>query len=394
MNWILIGFLVMAGQSVAPAVTTAPAVRLDTDPASPGSTAGIRVKADATSPAIGLNANPASTGEAATQASPPAAATEPNYPVVNVGVLSYLQYDAELKNRSGFNAFDVTRGYINITGDLMKNVKFRLTPDVKRVTDGSLAGSLTLRLKYGFAEFDNLGRTGSWLRFGLHQTPWLDFEEGINRYRVQGTMFSERENVIPGSGDFGVGYLTPLPSNYGEINVGVYNGEGFTQPEANKYKSVQGRLTIRPFPDGGAIRGLRLSGFYDYGSYASGHPRRHAIVMASFEHKYVVATAQWLQATERPTTALVDVDRRGYSTFLEVRQGLEGWAGIVRYDHFNPDTSRSALEDRRTIVGVAYWLKWAKSRVGLVFNDEDVRYGANVGKPNENRLLAQTHVQF
>ena len=320
----------------------------------------------------------------------------PSYPTISVGTLTYLQYDAELKNRDGFNAFDVTRGYINVMGDLMKNVRFRITPDVKRVTDGSLAGSLTLRLKYGYIDFDNLGVKGSWLRFGLHQTPWLDFEESINCYRVQGTMFAEREAITPGSSDFGAGYCAPLPANYGEIQVGVYNGEGYTQTDANKYKSVQGRVTIRPFPGGGVIRGLRLSGFFDLGWYAANRPRRHAVVMASFEHANLVATAQWLSATESPTGVPVNVDlqRRGYSTFLEVRQGLEGLAGFFRYDHFNPNTALTDNEDRRTIAGIACWLKYEKVRVGLVFNDEDVRYGATVGKPNENRLLAQTHVQF
>jgi len=135
----------------------------------------------------------------------PAAPAEPQYPKISIGTLSYFQYAAEL-NRDGFNAFDVTRGYINIAGDIAKNVKFRITPDVRRITDGSLAGSLTFRLKFGFVEFDEL-TPRSWVRFGLHQTPWLDFEESINRYRVQGPMFAEREGIIPGSGDFGVGLL-------------------------------------------------------------------------------------------------------------------------------------------------------------------------------------------
>jgi hypothetical protein len=328
------------------------------------------------------------------KATPPP--SEPQYPTINVGTLTYLQYDAEMKNRDGYNAFDVTRGYINITGDLMKNVRFRITPDVKRATDGSSAGSLILRLKYGYAEFDNVGAKGSWLRFGLHQTPWIDFEEGINRYRVQGTMFTEREGIIPGSADFGAGYFTPLPGKYGEIQVGVYNGEGYTQTEANKYKSFQGRLTIRPFPNARVIRGLRFSGFHELGWYAAGHPRRHAVVMASFEHTNVVATAEWLSATESPTPppGNVDQQRRGYSTFLEVRQGLEGLAGFFRYDHFNPNTALTDNHDRRTIAGIAYWLKDQKVRIGLVFNDEDVRYGATRAKPDENRLLAQAHVQF
>lgn len=323
-----------------------------------------------------------------------APAPEPSYPVVAVGVLSYLQYGAELKNRDGFNAFDMTRGYINITGDLAKNIKFRITPDIRRVSDSSLSGSLVFRIKYGFLEFDNL-TPRSWLRFGVHQTPWLDFEESINRYRVQGQMFAEREGVIPGSGDFGVGYLTRFAGDYGEIQAGVYNGEGFTRGEANKAKSLQGRVTVRPLPKSPIAKGFRISGFYNLGWYDTGQPRRHGIVMGSFEHPRFVGTAQWLTATEKPVrTATRDTDRKGYSAFAEVRQGMQGWAGIVRLDHFDPDTEVASDVTNRTIAGVAYWLKWDKVRLGLVINDENVSYGRARSLKNENRLLLQTHIQF
>jgi hypothetical protein len=320
--------------------------------------------------------------------------TEPQYPVISVGVLSYLQYDAELRNRADFNAFDVTRGYINVIADVAKNVRFRLTPDVRRITDGSLAGSLTFRVKYAFAEFDNVLGPRSWLRFGVHQTPWLDFEESINRYRVQGTMFSEREAVIPSSGDFGAGYFLPLPASYGEINVGVYNGEGAGRAEANKFKSVQGRGTLRPLPNAPLAKGLRLTGFYDYGWYSADHPRRHGIVMASFDHPHFAGTVQWLAGTDRPDGVGAAAHLRGASAFAEVRQGLEGWAGILRVEQFDPDRNTPDNSDRRVIAGLAYWLKWSRSRVGLVLNDEDVRYDAGQRKPDENRLLFQTHIQF
>lgn len=324
----------------------------------------------------------------------PAAAPAATYPTVRVGILSYIQYDAELKNRDGYNAFDLTRGYINITGDLTSRISYRITPDVRRITDGSLAGSLVFRLKYGFVQLK--GPTeGSWLRFGDHQTPWIDFEEHIQRYRVQGLMFSEREGVVPGSGDFGVGYFTPLQSNYGELQVGIYNGEGFSKGEATRHKSFQGRLSIRPFPKGGPAQGLRVHGFYDLGQYDRNQPRRHGLVMGSYEKPHVVATAQWLTATDRPLAAMTqDAERRGYSTFLEVRRGVTGWAGLARLERFDPDRARPDDEHRRVIAGAAYWMQPARTTVGLVFTVEDVRYGSAAGVRDEDRFLAQTHIEF
>ena len=337
------------------------------------------------------SAPPAASAPAAQAAQPQPA--QPDFPIVRIGMVSYIQYAAELENRDGFNAFDVTRGYLNVNGQLSPNVRFRFTPDIRRVTDGALAGSLMVRIKYAFAQFDNPTPRG-WIRLGLHQTPWLDFEEGINRYRVQGTMFSEREGLIPGSGDFGASYFSPLPGSYGEVHVGVFNGEGFTQPEANKYKSVQGRVTVRPVPGESIWNGLRVSGFYNAGWYGEDRPRRLGIAMASFEHRHVVVTAQAVKATERPLlTTPRDIDRDGQSVFVEARQGPQGWAGLLRFDRFDPDTAVTVNAQDRVIAGGAYWFVWPRARVGLVLTDEQVRYDA-IARPDEHRLLFQTHVEF
>jgi len=39
-------------------------------------------------------------------------------------------------------------------------------------------------------------------------------------------------------------------------------------------------------------------------------------------------------------------------------------------------------------------LLWATSRVGLVVDDEDVRFDRARQRPNENRILFQVQVQF
>jgi len=331
---------------------------------------------------------------AQTPSAPAAPAPEPDYPIIRVGVLSYVQYDAELKNRQGFNVFDLTRGYVNINGQLSKNVRFRFTPDVRRATDSSLAGTLVLRVKYAFVELDNVKSARSWVRFGAHQTPWLDFEESINRYRVQGTMFSEREGLIPGSSDFGVGYFTPL-GKYVDLQTGVYNGEGYAQTDVNKYKSVQARLTLRPLAGRGIANGFRLSGFYNAGWYAANRPRNLGIVMGSFEHTNLVATLQYLKATDNPNAVTPrDIDRNGTSGFVEIRQGPKGWAALARVDILDPDESFADNSQRRVIAGGAYWFVWPRSRLGLVVTNEQVHYDAAAARPQENRLLVQTHVEF
>jgi hypothetical protein len=340
----------------------------------------------------------AQTPEPPAQAPPAQASTappQPDYPIIRVGILSYLQYDAELDNRSGYNAFDVTRTYLNINAQVSKNVRFRFTPDIRRSTDGSLSGSLIVRVKYAYAQIDNVGSRG-WIRMGAHQTPWLDFEESVNRYRVQGTMFAEREGLIPGSSDFGASYFASLPAGYGEFHVGVYNGEGYAQAEANKYKSVQGRLTVRPLPAGNAIaRAFRVSGFFNAGWYDADHPRRLGIVMGSFEHPHLVATVEGLKATENPLAQVLprEIDRTGWSVFVEPRQGTSGLAGIFRYDAFNPDHDTPGLEQNRVIAGGAYWFVWPRARVGAVLTNEQVHYDLAT-RPDENRLLAQMHVEF
>src|SRR5207237_5886225 len=176
--------------------------------------------------------------------------------------------DANTVNPSSFN---VTSSYINITGNVSHIVAFRITPDVVRqsallnVPGSSISNAiLVFRIKYAFAQFnlDDWMAKGSWLRFGIQQTPLLDYEEGIYRYRCQGTTFTEREGFY-NSSDAGASFHYNFPSNYGDVHVGVYNGEGYTKPEVNDQKAIEVRGSVRPFAAGAPMaRGLRVTGFY------------------------------------------------------------------------------------------------------------------------------------
>lgn len=324
----------------------------------------------------------------------PAAATA--LPRVTFGTQMFLQYMFDLEDEERFNEFDITRGYLDVRAQLTERVRARFTPDVRRFADADLTERLGFALEYAYLQVDMSPRSA--VVFGLHPTPWLEFEQSINRYRVQGPMFSERMELIPGPSDLGASFRTG--GDRTEVHVGVYNGEGRGESELDSRKSVQGRATFRPYGGDAALGGLRISGFYSYGWYAADRPRNVAIVMGSYEHPNVVATAQYMMATDNPFVA-VDIERRGLSVFGEVRTGPTGWAGLVRADFIDPNASAEGDSQRRYVFGGARWSEWglsaapgaSRARVGFVVSLEQLlRVGAT--DRLENRLLFQTHVEF
>lgn len=307
---------------------------------------------------------------------------------VTFGVVSFLQYGFELHEQDEYNAFDVTRGYLDVKGRLSDRMSVRFTTNVRPTTDASLDANLTARLEYAYleAKWTN-DRT---FMFGMQPTPWLTFEESINRYRVQGFMFTEREGLIPGPSDLGAGLIYKR-TNF-EVHGGVYNGEGYGRAELDKFKSVQGRGTVTVYSANEGKTRARVSGFYSYGWYAEDRPRNIGIGMVSYESPHVVATAQYFSATDNPFV-VSDIERQGMSFFGEARMGETGWAGLGRVDLFNPDANREGDDMRRYIFGGAHWSQLAHGRIGFVATLEQV-FRASNGQKTESRLLVQTQVEF
>jgi hypothetical protein len=308
---------------------------------------------------------------------------------VTIGVVTFLQYAAELHEQDGYNAFDVTRGYVNIEARLTDRLRVRFTPDVRPTTDASLDRNLTLRLEY--ASLDAKVNDNTSIMFGVHETPWLTFEESVNRYRVIGPFFSERLGLIPGPTDLGVS--VKVTGARTEVHAGVYNGEGYGRAEADKYKNVDGRVTLHPFPENGPAADVSVSVFYQYGWYARDRPRNVLIVMGGYEKTHIAATAQYLSATDNPFIAR-DVQRRGLSFFGEGRQGLTGWAAVGGLDFFEPDVLNETDSRRRYLFGGAHWSRLAHGRLGVVVSLEQTFQGETVSQLTGRRLLAQTHIEF
>jgi hypothetical protein len=305
------------------------------------------------------------------QVTPAAGYTPPDdTPSIKVGATIFTDYtyqqtpkvtDAD-GNVVHLNQFNVSRAYINVTGNISHLIAFRITPDVVResgllslATGNTVSSdSLVFRLKYAYAQFnlDDWMTHGSWVRFGIQQTPWVDFQEGIYRYRFQGTVFAEREGFLTSS-DAGVSFHTNFAKNYGDFHVGFYNGDGYSRVEPNAEKAFQVRGTVRPLPTSRTLRGLRFTAFYDNDRYVKSDDRNRFIFSPTFEQKYVNAGFDYLSTEDRPLSTATKLDGEGYSFWITPKSP-KGIEGLFRYDHEKPDKHASAVRER-TIAGVSYW---------------------------------------
>jgi hypothetical protein len=330
----------------------------------------------------------------------------PAYPNVKVGATLFADYTytqaPESRDADGSvfrpNAFNVGRSYLNITGNLSKVIAFRFTPDIAQETGtgSALNGSLTFRVKYAYlqANLDQWLPPGTYARFGMQGTGFVNFAEDLYRYRFQGPIMVDREGYLLSS-DAGVAFHYNMPSNWGDVHVGVYNGETYKKLEVNDQKALQLRGTVRPFAKGAPVlRGLRVTGFYHGDHYSANADRTRAVGSVTYEGKYLNAAFDYLKATDQVSKSAAVVDSSGYS-FWATPRSPKGWEGLIRYDHLTPNANRDDAKIR-TIVGGAYWLPMPGAvSTAFLLDYEQVKYDRAVpAKPTEKRLALHALLQF
>jgi hypothetical protein len=301
------------------------------------------------------------------QVTPAAGYTPPNdTPSFKVGATIFTDYtyqnspriqDADKENVN-LSSFNVSRAYINVTGSLNHYLAFRITPDIVRETTAgsALNGSLTFRLKYAYGQLnlDDWTTHGSWVRFGINQTPYIDYTEGIYRYRFQGPIFVDREGFLS-SADAGVSGHWNFPGNYGDVHAGFFNGENYNHTETNNQKAFEVRGTVRPLPLGGVWKGLRVTGFADQDKPSSHGQRQRRILQATFEHPLFNAGVEYLQAKDKALGSAAEADAKGWSAWATPRLGNTGWEALLRHDDLEPNKDIASQKRKRNIAGIAYW---------------------------------------
>jgi hypothetical protein len=331
---------------------------------------------------------------------------------LSIGTLTYLSFQDGIDSGGDFSEFKIKRGYINIEKRIAPNLSFRITPDAHLDS----AGDYKVRLKYAYAKFSFKGNqvlSKPYFEVGLAHMPWLDFEEHINRFRMQDTMFMERNGLF-NSADAGVmfganlgadldeQYRQTVNSKYagrhGSFQVGVFNGGGYHAAEKNGNKVLEGRFTYRPAPD--ALPGLQLSvfGLSGEGNVDGNAPDWQVLAgMVSYESPLWVVTGQYYQGDGNQKGSAVAADgsarsQDGYSFFTEVRCPKNPrFSAIARYDRFDSNTDDPAADlKERTIVGLA----WQFIKGNYFVLDYDRLEHSLSGLETEDRLQLTLQIKY
>ncbi len=285
--------------------------------------------------------------------------------------------------------FKLKRGYITLKSKLNDVFSVRFTQDITVDKEGGDAGNVETRVKYLYLQatpkINSKVFTGLYIKAGLVHTPWVDFEQKINPYRIQGTMCSDRSGLFS-SADFGFtvgGNIGPkmdkdflkrvngaMQGRYLSYVIGVYNGGGYSSLERNNNKIVQGRLSWRPLP--ATLPQLQVSAFVNYGKGNSKLSPDYIqyLGMLSYTSKRLTMTAQAVTGKGDRRARYVDsqdpskaLDTDGYSAFAEYKLSSSFPLAIfARYDNFkvyNLDNQASKYfkDTERYIGGLAYTIR-------------------------------------
>ncbi|NPA39207.1 MAG: hypothetical protein GXO57_02015 [Thermodesulfobacteria bacterium] len=328
---------------------------------------------------------------------------------LKIGGEWYISY--QTASQGAPSQLKLERGYLRFTQKINNYLDAHITLDITQPSDNTeLDGSEVVRTKYLFARF-KLPTIGFLynpkVEIGQVHSPWLDFEEHINFYRCQGTMFTERNHLF-NSADFGITIFALLggemPSwykkkvnpyyagKYGSIAFGVYNGAGYHGREKNNNKPLEVRITLRPLPR--LVPGLQISYFGIRGKGNSpSHPDwKVNLAFLSYESPLTTFTTQYYWG-KGEMSGSDSYEKRGYSFFAEFKLydlvPQTHLSVFGRYDYFDPNTSFSNDEKREYIAGIGYYIDKPHKNM-LVLSWDKVKNE----KKNANFIKVTLQVKF
>jgi len=312
----------------------------------------------------------AAVGLAAAGAAAPLAAQNPSPSPVTVGGVIYAQWSTQLDSLSPANNFDITRAYVNAIGRFNGGIMTRVTLDVYHDADATAGGALLYRLKYAYAGWTPNGSPFTF-RFGLTQTPYIDWEEQLWDYRMQGPVPVDRNSYMSSS-DFGLAVDGSFNHEMFNFQAMVLNGENYNKTPGDNHKDFAARASVRLLEtdETSRVGGLRVTGYAQVGTPTSGGTRNRFIGEVSYRSKEVLLAGEFVSTKDTVTNpAKISTTGSILSAYGWVKIPASPLAVIARVDIADPNTCSPATPpvascpaaagyDKRTTIigGLSYQL--------------------------------------
>ena len=315
-------------------------------------------------------------------------------PSITVGGVGYAQFTYHPSDTAKFsNNFEVTRAYINVIGRFGHGILTRVTPDVYRVTDGSLG----YRLKYAFVAWTPDSTGPFTLKMGMLNTPYIEWEEGLWDYRMQGTVVMDRNGYMSSS-DMGLLVDGNWKNEKVSLSAGIINGENYNRPLGDKGKDLVGRASVRlaNTDETNRFGGLRLTAYGQYGTPTGGGMRHRLLGTLSYRSKMLTLAAEGAITKDSALTAPVTPAKSGkiVSAFgvFRVRPAYK-LQFIGRLDLVDPNSDTDNDRQTRYIIGIGYQVT---PNLRVLADLDKVNYQGGVTTPANELVRSQAlfQVQF
>jgi hypothetical protein len=320
----------------------------------------------------------------------PAAAQSqnPQAPQVTVGGVVYGQYLYQLKDSLGAgnqNQFSIQRAYINVLGRFAGGLSTRVTVDIAQPGTAGTNNQL-VRLKYAFLAWTPT-RSNLTYKFGLVQTPYIDWEETLWDYRMQGPIAVDRNGYMS-SADVGAGVDGRWNNEGVNAQFLLFNGEGYSGGTGDNHKDAGARVSVRlsRTNDASRVGGLRLTGYAGIGKATGGADRNRYLVIGSYKTQQVTVAAEYVSTKDGGITGSI-LSAFGVYKFARSKVGAIG-----RVDVLDPDTNTPDNKQTRGIVGVSYQ---AQSNLRLLADVDLLSFeGGSTALQDATRNRALLQMQF
>jgi phosphate-selective porin OprO and OprP len=275
---------------------------------------------------------------------------------------------------SGLDGFTLRRARFSLSGELLKNVRFKLQLDAAKspaLYDAQIDFTLHEKASLRIGQFK--------VPFSLESLTSGSDLDTVNRSQPVSKL-APGQDIGSSGRDIGAAAFGKIA--FIEYTIGVFNGAGMNKADTNEQKDLAGRIIIRPFQFL-AVGASVYDGSYSASAGAAPVVRDRAGLEMAFLYQGWSLKGEWIQAEDDQTM------KRGWYLQAGCHFLPKTLQGILKVDSFDPDTAAAQDGAKVWTAGLNWFLSGkTKLQVNLEIHKNEA------GKTTNTVFLTQFQAAF